>query len=153
MIHHIKGNLLTSDCDVIIHQSNCQMGFGSGIAGQIRQQYPEAYEAFMADTREPTMKLGFYSDAISNGKHIYNMYSQYNYGRDTRVVYTNYDAIAFGLDQIIPVVIAENPEAKIGLPYLIGCGLANGDWNKVRLILEKASKLHGVDLYLYEYTP
>jgi len=153
MIHHIKANLLTSDCDVIIHQSNCQMGFGSGIAGQIRQIYPEAYEAFKADTREPTMKLGFYSDAISNGKHIFNMYSQYNYGRDTSVVYTNYDAITHGLNQILPVVKSLYPEAKIGLPYLIGCGLANGDWNKVRLIIEKASKTHEVDLYLYEYQP
>jgi O-acetyl-ADP-ribose deacetylase (regulator of RNase III) len=33
MIHHVKGDLLASDCNFIGHQSNCLLGFGSGIAG------------------------------------------------------------------------------------------------------------------------
>lgn len=154
MIHHIKGNLLTSDCKVIIHQSNCQMGFGSGIAGQIRQQRPNAYEAFKNDKRTPMEKLGGFSVGIDDGKVTYNMYSQFKYGMESGVVYTDYSAFRYGLKLILDEIKQSyGVDVKIGLPYLIGCGLARGDWNIIKGIIEEASNEYGVDLYLYEFTP
>jgi hypothetical protein len=165
MIHHIQGNLLISDCRYIIHQSNCHGGFGSGIAGQIRKIYPRAYESFIKDVRTPKCKLGSYSFALDTHmlnnnleKYIFNMYGQFYYGADPNVVYTDYAAFERGLNDCIiniKFLITDFPEKgnKIGMPYLVGCGLANGDWSTVYGIIEKISQRHNVDIYLYEFTP
>lgn len=160
MIHHVQGNLLTSDCRVIGHQSNCLMGFGSGIAGQIRVMYPEAYEAFKNDTRTPEEKLGLYSwthcsDKGYGEKVIYNLYGQYYYGgKDPKGFDTDYEALGHALNRMVyNVGLKFGKSTKIGLPYLIGCGLAGGDWNVVSGIIEKVSNLNKHDIWLYEYTP
>ena len=43
MITYKKGNLLNSNCDIIVHQVNCQKVMGSGIAKQIRDRWPEVF--------------------------------------------------------------------------------------------------------------
>lgn len=159
MIHHLQGNLLTSDCTIIIHQSNCLMGFGSGIAGQIRQQYPRAYQAFAKDDRKPEEKLGSFSTGIDNGKIFYNMYGQYDFGGLKGIRYTDYDAFRSGLDSVLTDITHMKDSCivttidKIGMPYLIGCGLAGGDWEVVYKIIEEVAAEHEMDIYLYEYTP
>ncbi|MGA8944018.1 MAG: hypothetical protein WB502_15090 [Thermoactinomyces sp.] len=45
MIYIQQGDLLQSDCTVIAHQCNCFATMGAGIAKQIKERYPEAYEA------------------------------------------------------------------------------------------------------------
>ena len=47
MIHHVKGNLLDSNCDYICHQVNCQGVMNSGVAKQIREKWPEVYESYV----------------------------------------------------------------------------------------------------------
>lgn len=158
MIHHIKGNLLISDCKYFIHQSNCHGGFGSGIAGQIRNIYPNAYKSFVADKRSPEHKLGSYSFALDSNKYIFNMYGQFYYGADPTVVYTDYNAFEKGLNACIiniKFLTLEDPDGnnKIGMPYLIGCGLANGSWTIVSEIIERIATRHGVDIFLYEFIP
>lgn len=155
MIHHIKGNILTSDCNVIIHQSNCMGGFGSGIAGQIRKEYPLVYEAFKADNRSPENKLGDYSSAFDKHYLFFNLYGQMYYGGKPGIVYTDYEAFEKGLNAVLSsfVPMFSVKYNKIGMPYKIGCGLAGGDWNIVYSIIEKCSIKHGVDIWLYEYNP
>ena len=73
---------------------------------------------------------------------IINAYSQYNYGTDT--VKIDYDALTLCLKKI-----NHNFRGKtIGLP-LIGCGLAGGDWNIVKKIIEK--ELNAVDVIIVHY--
>lgn len=159
MIHHVKENLLKSDCRVIGHQSNCNMGFGSGIAGQIKEHYPEAYNVFKEDRRTPNEKLGSYSYAFCpnsklGDKIVYNLYGQLYYGRNPDIVYTDYQALDKALNRMLyNIELKYGRDIKVGLPFLIGCGLGNGNWLEVCNIIEKASKNSGVDIYLYEYTP
>lgn len=160
MIHHVQGNLLTSDCNVIAHQSNCKMGFGSGIAGQIRHTFPAALKAFMEDDRTPEKKLGHYSYGFQkeSSTHIFNLYGQLDYGKTGRL-YTVYPALEkavcamlFTLDMSKKV----NPEIKykIGMPWKIGCDRAGGDWhNVVYPMLVQRFNENGRELWLYEYNP
>ena len=150
MLEIVQGNLLKSDCHVIIHQANCMGTFGSGIARQIKEMYPKAYQA---DLNFPVPikskeRLGQYSVALVENKFIVNLYSQYAYGRNK--VHTDYSAMEKALDTLLGRITNYNSELKIGLPYLIGAGLAGGDATTILGILERVSKKHNKKLYLYQ---
>lgn len=62
MIHHVKGNLLDSNCDYICHQVNCKGVMGAGIAKQIRDRWPWVFISYHAycnrHHRDPKLMLG-----------------------------------------------------------------------------------------------
>ena len=167
MIHIQNGNLLKSDCDIIAHCCNCQGGFGSGIAGQIRKEFPYAYDAFRLDTRTPEEKLGTYTIGLSTSRldtsrdniktyDIFNLYGQLNYGTDGKQ-YIDYDALfratTLMMEKINDWKSLSTKSFKIGMPYLIGCGLAGGDWKIVEEIILAISCQYYHDIYLYRYIP
>ena len=59
----------------------------------------------------------------------------------------NQETIAMqkGLDYI--KAWARNNNLTIAIPYKIGCGIANGDWNKVRKIIEKVFSDYDITIY------
>lgn len=148
MITIIKGDLLKSDCDVIIHQANCFATMRSGIAKQIVAKYPQV-AVVDKNFKVPIgsrNRLGTYSGfKTSNDVTIVNMYSQYNYGRGK--LQTDYQA----MEKAFVKIMLEVNGKKVGLPYQIGCGLAGGDWEIVYNLLEKVSNELGRDIYLYKF--
>ena len=83
MIDLIEGNLLDfpNDINVIAHSCNTRNIMGAGIAKQIKDRYPEAYEAdWRAFNSNYGVTLGKFSKAdIGDRKYIYNMYTQSTY--------------------------------------------------------------------------
>jgi O-acetyl-ADP-ribose deacetylase (regulator of RNase III) len=146
MITYVQGDLITSDCDVIAHGCNCFNTWGAGIARQLRTVHTEAFEADWKTLRGDKDKLGTYTDAVSHGRRVFNLYTQYAYGNNTR--HCDYDAIKSSLESMRDAlrVTDEIEGAKIGLPK-IGCGLAGGDWNVVEGIIEEV--FSGIDIYVY----
>lgn len=154
MIHHIQGDLLKSDCDVICHQANCQQIFGGGIAAQIRVKLPGAYQADLDDKRTPSEKLGSYSYTTSNinqFKVVFNLYGQLKISSFTRM--TNYEALQSAMRSMLIKLGSSAKQLKIGMPYMVGCALGGGDWNIVYKIIEDVFNEFEVDCYLYEFTP
>lgn len=153
----VKGDLLKlaeqGEFDVIIHGCNCFHAMGSGIAGQIAQLYPGVpkIDRDMTKFGDKT-KLGHYTwlpiyeDNDSQEKFIIiNAYTQYKAGTDRR--HASYDAIADVFGRIADTF---HRDTKIGYP-LIGAGLAGGDWDVIKVIIEKALVNH--DHTLVEYNP
>lgn len=159
MIYIQNGDLLKSNCDIIAHCCNCQGGFGSGIAGQIRKQFPYAYQAFVSDTRKPEEKLGTYSIGLSldnNTPDIFNLYGQLYYGPGDKQ-YVDYRALLQSMLDMLETIIDWRSKTtkrfKIGMPYLIGCGLAGGDWRTVEELILNVSCQYSTDINLYRFTP
>lgn len=151
MIIHKKGNLLTSDCKVIMHQANCFSIMGAGIAKTIADIYPAAKKADVKFPHPPEERLGKYSLANTKNKTIVNLYGQYKIGKGLQ---TDYVALEESINSFLTQAKKDNSEiGKVGVPYLMGCGLAGGDWEVVLEILRKQSEKHGVDIYTYEYNP
>ena len=123
----ITGNLIQyakmGSCDVLVHGCNCFCTMGSGIAKQIRNHFPEAYEADLKTIKGSDKKLGSYSQAtIWNGNHkftILNAYTQY--GWNTNIIQVDYIA----LQQVFEKIAIEFKGQRIAYPK-IGCGLAGG---------------------------
>lgn len=156
MINFVKGNLLDSPCDYICHQVNCRGVMGAGIAKQIRERWPEVFEAYqdrydyvLKLNMEPDNLMGSIDDiAIENdvdNRHVINMYSQSSYGVDYGR-YTSYDAFEIALREIKRVV---PPGKTIGFPKGIGCGLGGGNWGIILKLIEIVlGESH--EVYIYE---
>ena len=142
---------LNGEFDVIAQGCNCQCVMGSGIAKSIKETWPTAYEVDQKTKRGSYNKLGTISFTDSLAEHylsspyvvIVNCYTQFDYGRESKL-YANYDAIAMCMDKINH----EYKGKRIGLPK-IGCGLANGDWNVVKKIIE--DRLKDCDVTIVNY--
>ena len=138
MITYKNGDLLTSDCNIICHQVNCQGVMGSGIAKQIRETYPLVYKCYMSLYKNDRPKLGEIGICpLDNGRWVINMYSQ-NHFLPRGICHTDYYAFTKCIQQIKEVAVnrvARGDKIKIGFPYKIGCGLAGGDWSIVEKIL------------------
>ena len=137
MVKIIDGNLLDfpNGIDYIAHSCNTQNIMGGGIARQIKNRYPLAYEADCFAMYEDDNVLGDYSFAVINPtqtKGIYNMYTQDKIG-GTRAV--NYEAFYVALTKVADTIEWEDDVDKktsvFGLPWMISCGLAGGSWNVI----------------------
>jgi len=154
-MEEIKGNLITlaqeGEFDLIGHGCNCFCTMGKGIAPQIKEAFPEAWEADQVTSKGDFRKLGNYSfgfKTLDNGNSltICNIYSQYNYNRrGQNKVHLDYTALTLALRKIN----FEFHGLSIGLP-LIGAGLGGGNWELVKQIIETELKDMDVTIVHYE---
>jgi len=153
--------------DVITHGCNCFCTMSAGIAPQIKKAFPEAWKADLQTERGDIKKLGNFSYGIHKGVGItaidltkgelgfsnqkdliiINIYSQYKYGRnhvDGDENPIDYEALTLALRKINKIYSGKT----IGLPK-IGSGLAGGDWNRIKNIIEK--ELKHMDVVIIHY--
>jgi O-acetyl-ADP-ribose deacetylase (regulator of RNase III) len=132
----IKGDLIKlakqHKFDVIVHGCNCFCVMGAGIAKQIKQEFPKAYEVDLKTNKGDKSKLGWYSKAYIKQYNliIINAYTQYGYWGKEGKVNANYEAIKRVFNRIYKVY----NDKKIGIP-MIGAGLAGGNWKKIGKII------------------
>jgi len=147
----IKGNLIDlayqNKFDLIVHGCNCFCTMGSGIARQIKDRIPVAFEADAKTVKGDFNKLGNFTyadewDDSGMGFRVINAYTQYYY--DARLKPLDYEALTLVMRKI------NNGYRKksIGVP-LIGAGLAGGDWDRIKKIIE--TELDEMDVTIVHY--
>jgi O-acetyl-ADP-ribose deacetylase (regulator of RNase III) len=160
MIKIIDGNILNATEDIICHQVNCKGVMGAGLAKQIRNKYPYVYEEYVKLIKWATeeYKRGHSkTDSLLSScqfvdtpddKVVANIFGQEGYGRGR--IQTDYVALSKGLQSIRESIIDSNSplfNKSVALPYGIGCGLAGGDWNIIRRMIEEIFNDCEVTLY------
>jgi len=153
---YIEGDLIKlakqGNFDIIAHGCNCFNTMSAGIAKQIKEEIPEAYEADNKTMKGDIDKLGNYSAAwVNNDLHrifgVINCYTQYHYGKNhTDGKENTFDYEAFTL--CMRKINHQFHSIRIGMP-LIGSGLAGGDWNKIKKIIEH--ELKDVDVTIVKF--
>ena len=147
----IKGDLLkladTGIFDVIVHGCNCFHSMGAGIAPQIANKYSGVRDADFQTPHGDISKLGSYSEVTNmteyGGLTVINAYTQFSTGGFA----VSYDAI----DKVFKQIARDcDKSLSIGYP-MIGAGLAGGDWDIIKVIIDKA--LDGFNHTVVEYTP
>ena len=140
MLNRVKGNLIDlaedGEFNVIVHGCNCHNTMGSGIAREIRERYPEAYEVDCETPAGARDKLGRYTVAANDDFVIINAYTQYDFmprGKD----HFEYEAFQQILDELAERAeeSADTIPLSFGFPY-IGMGLAGGDGTRIISMLE-----------------
>ena len=173
-MHHVIGDLLTSDCDYICHQVNCQGKMNSGIAKSIREKWPIVYKNYMEkyntmndvvlstyggyeggspDVSEVLLGdiqlVGLWDDYYATDFHqtVINMFAQQYYGYDGRR-YTSYDAFWSCLGEIKKYII---PGKTIAFPARIGCVRGGANWNVIlTMISEVLGEDYNVEIWDYD---
>lgn len=152
MIKYVTGDLIhlakNGYFDMIGHGCNCFNTMNSGIAKQIREEWPQLYKKDCETKSGDKSKLGTYTGSFIYREQnltafwVLNLYTQYAYGRDK--VYVDYDAIRKCMIKIRQNFL----HYRVGLPK-IGCGLAGGDWKIVEKIIE--DELFDMDVTIVEW--
>jgi len=163
----IEGDLIalakSGKFDVIAHGCNCQCVMGAGIAPQMAKAFgaDQADEAEHFWQNETSLEwdnielLGNINwfipfedynklDCLEN-LIVVNAYTQFDItGRRVGKIDLDYEALTLCMRKINHIF----PGKHIGLPQ-IGCGLAGGDWNKVKTIIQKELKDCQVTVVIY----
>jgi len=167
----IKGDLIElakkGNFDVITHGCNCFCTMGAGIAVPMKlnfqcDQFPMEdpkykgsinklgtidFQTKFIVLNKPITIAGVTIEAPDFGGFpliVVNSYTQYRYGRnhaDGDQNPVDYEAIAMCMRKINH----KFPGKKIGLPK-IGAGLAGGDWDRIKTIIE--NELKDMDVYI-----
>lgn len=136
-----EGNLLRAfrEVDAIAHVTNCQGVMGSGVALQIKEKFPEAYEVYLKQyngLREKGLdmlgQISYTKISLLN-EYVFNLSAQREYGKDKR--HLNYEALYQCL-QRMRFNAQDFGIKNIGIPYLMGCDRAGGDWDIVSAMID-----------------
>lgn len=127
-----KGDLLSGPEKYILHGCNAQGVMGSGVALQIKEKYPEAYEYYMYSHVTDGLDMGSIITVACEDRIIVHCITQEYYGRNKNCVYVDYNAVK----NCLHLVNHNFKCADVAMPK-IGCGLANGDWNIVEKIINE----------------
>lgn len=150
----INGDILTPNGDknkiiIVCHQVNCMGVMGAGLALQIKNKFPDVYEQYKSRCKMIKKGIGGLGDvqycSTKSGYIIANIFSQYNYGY--KVCHTDYIALKNAFSYIAYCY----PNAAIRIPYRIGCGLAGGDWNIVKKIIEESLIANNIDVEIWKF--
>ena len=139
-LKELKGDLLSSKCDVICHQV---MNFG--VSKAIRKKYTRAFEqysrfvynnTFVVNGKKQNTSefLGLCQISKMEGeeRYIASLYGQDEYGRDDKQ-YTNYNALLCSLFALRRLVLFGGYNIhSLAFPYGMGCDKGGGGkWEKV----------------------
>jgi O-acetyl-ADP-ribose deacetylase (regulator of RNase III) len=131
-------DILSVTDGVICHQVNCLGVMGAGLARAISVKWPQVkteYLKLLKGNGEDLTKLLGRCQVIPVGENLMvaNLFGQLNYGRYS--VQTNYVKLEDAFHQLRNFSIENKKDVYI--PYMIGCGLAGGNWDTVFGIVYK----------------
>jgi O-acetyl-ADP-ribose deacetylase (regulator of RNase III) len=138
----VDGDLITlakaGTFDVIAHGCNCHSTMGAGIAPQMAKAFG-CDRFIMERIGSDVNKLGNIDyqtiNVNENELIVVNAYTQFNYGRnhaDGDAKPLSYEALTLCMKKINVLFAGKH----IGLPK-IGAGLAGGDWERIKYIIQR----------------
>ena len=146
----IKGDLIelakNNEFDIIVHGCNCFHVMGGGIAKQIKDEFPSAYDADKKTIKGSKDKLGKYSYVKIDKLTIINAYTQYGYQMYNR---GSDDVVYNAIKKVFETINNNFIGKKIGIP-MIGAGLARCDWNIIEKIIKTTNKNNNITLVLWD---
>ena len=136
-VREITGDIIRDAQGIICHQVNFQGVMGGGVAASIREhllsdaQYKE-YQQYCKAKGSAALGTVWYC-ATDSTNVVANMFCQNAFSRHECL--TNYGCMEKCFEDVRN--IAETWKRPIFIPGYIGCGIAGGDWVRVKYIIEK----------------
>lgn len=145
MIVYERGDLFTTDADIIAHGVNCRGGFGSGVAKLVATKFPKARQRYLEKFENEGWRLGDVQLVKVYGERwIANMATQDGY-LPRGVCHADYGAIRTCMEKLREIACAHR--LTIAMPK-IGAGLAGGDWTKIEAIINDVFKYKEVKVFI-----
>lgn len=151
MIKVVYGDLMQATEDIIVHQVNCKGVMGSGVAKQIKANFPEVFNEYRghAHSHDSDELLGTAQFVFSPSKNkiIANVFGQDSFGASRRRTFES--ALIWGLIKVKE--FAEDNNMSVAMPYNIGCALGGGDWDTVYEGVQAVFSDFDRDVVLYQF--
>lgn len=151
MIKVVYGDLMQATEDIIVHQVNCKGVMGSGVAKQIKANFPEVFNEYRghAQSHDSDELLGTAQFVFSPSKNkiIANVFGQDSFGASRRRTFES--ALIWGLIKVKE--FAEDNNMSVAMPYNIGCALGGGDWDTVYEGVQAVFSDFDRDVVLYQF--
>lgn len=151
MIKVVYGDLMQATEDIIVHQVNCKGVMGSGVAKQIKANFPEVFNEYRghAQSHDSDELLGTAQFVFSPSKNkiIANVFGQDSFGASRRRTFES--ALIWGLIKVKE--FAEDNNMSVAMPYNIGCALGGGDWDTVYEGIQAVFSDFDRDVVLYQF--
>ena len=133
-----QSNLLDIKSGIICHQVNCIGVMGAGLAFQVKNKWPIVYKKYKEDCKQfmthPEMMLGHVLDVMVEPTLVVaNCYGQVfpsSVGKQTD--YDSWNTMFAKLQDL-----GNYFSLDLHFPYMMGCGLAGGDWNVMSEKIER----------------
>ena len=126
MIKYVKGDLLSTNAPLILHQVNLQGVMGGDLAYSIARKYPNVERKYSSFKGE----LGDVLYVKTEDFIVGNCYSQ------NEDFTTNYEALSECLLDVRYYML-RHKISTVAIPYKYGCGIAKGDWATVESIFTR----------------
>lgn len=142
-IQLLKGNVISSKCDILVNTVNCEGVMGTGVALHFRNLFPSMYKKYKEDCKRGVYQAGHIREYLNwNGVIILNFSTKDTWRDGSRLEW-----IESGLIELRRYL--EGTTYSIAIPAL-GCGNGGLDWGIVRGMVEgKLGDLSNV-IELYE---
>lgn len=126
---------------IIVQQVNCQGAMGAGVALAILKKWEQVrplYEDLCNKSDSPQSLLGTMQEIkLDTNLYLINSFSQLDYGTDKKQ--TDEDLLITNIKVVAKFAADEGKTVYV--PYLIGCGLAGGNWTNVYEQLQSIENL------------
>lgn len=163
----VKGDLLLSNLPIIAHQCNCVTTKGAGLSANMFKMFPysDIYtpKKGVYGSRVPgELKLSFpplqykesktfQESSLKSFPIIAGLLGQYNPGKptldETRTTRLKWFQQSL---QMLGKYMNKHKLKVVGMPYLIGCGLAGGNWDDYSKAIHIFSKTYNISVKLYK---
>lgn len=128
----VGGDLLRQQTGILVHQVNARGVMGAGLARQLRGAYPAVWKDYRESFESGRLSLGTaVFSQVKEGLWVASVVGQDGYGRQG--AHTDYEALRSGLRLVRR--FSRLAGLPVFVPYLLGCGLAGGDWMRVSEII------------------
>ena len=139
----IEGNLLNIKEGLLVHQVNTVGIMGAGMAQALKEKWPIVFDEYRKEVKEQKQSMMGYTYSLLGSVYfvrinekliVANLFGQNSYGREN-ICYTDYKAHDTAWHKIGKSQLTFN--LPVYAPFLIGAGLAGGDWKKIHEIAER----------------
>lgn len=146
MIKEINGDLIRDGQGILCHQVNFYGVMAGGVAAAIANRLlsEDEYGKYqrLCALNDPDTLMGYvhYSDT-SDGRLVANMFCQKDFNAGSDI--TDYQAMQRCFAHVRK--LAAKKGLPVSIPGHIGCGIAGGDWEKVKYVINLVFGGPGVD--------
>lgn len=156
-ITYLKGDATAPQLEgakIIAHVCNDAGGWGKGFVLAISKRWPQPeanYRAWYRERAHNDFGLGSAQFVrVPNDTYVANLIGQHGIktSKNSGSTPVRYEAIEKGLAQIADK--ARELNTSVHMPR-IGCGLAGGKWEQIKLLIEQQLCAHDIAVYVYDF--
>lgn len=144
MIRYVKGDIFTSEAQVLVNPVNCEGVMGKGLALQFKRYYPFNFDIYKEACETGYLRPGTILPVkLGLDRCIVNFPTKDKWRRPSRIEY-----ITMGMAALYNYT-EENDIMYMAMPTL-GCGLGGLHWPTVRDLIEHYFKYSSVYVDVYD---